>query len=393
MSMSLQLPPNDEGFSVETREASPSNFLIKIESFSLLSEYGIGKYESREFEGGDYKWKLIIYLDGLESEKEGDSDHVCVFVAAAGTSSLPVDWEINAIFTIFLYNQISDNYLCFRGKPRRFHEMKPKWGFTKLISKKFLTDPCNGYIVEDTCVFGAEVFVNKTQRVIERLSLLNKTCRNYKREWTISHSSKMGGRVWNSEDFTVEDYRCPTSKVKKLLHKEMQQLISLCDRMAESAKLVAECLNSENEQQFSDYDTAANGVSSAAESIEMAIGKWFLIFLMFTLRYSSSVVTPPGAAMFVLGDSSAPRYFFSLSSSHVELFIVVSFSENENAAKKMGFPYSTPFYSQNGSIEGIIDGLNFGSAEATILYRYSGSLSYQFIQFLPSFTPDSTIQY
>ncbi|KAH6810790.1 hypothetical protein C2S51_024552 [Perilla frutescens var. frutescens] len=146
----------------------------------------------------------------------------------------------------------------------------------------------------------------------------------------------------------------------------------------------------------------------AAESIEMAIGKWFLIFLMFTLRYSLSVVTPPDAAMFVLGDSSVdcgennplngflhqnlsrfpcngsdttllPQLLgtLSLSSSHVELFIVVSFSENENAAKKMGFPYSTPFYSQNGSIKGIIDGLNFGSAEATILYRYSGSLSYQ----------------
>lgn len=45
------------------------------------------------------------------------------------------------------------------------------------------------------------------------------------------------------------------------------------------------------------------------------------------------------------------------------------------AAKKMGLPYATPFYSQNGSIKGILDGLNFGSAEATILY--SGSRSYQ----------------
>ncbi|KAH6817957.1 hypothetical protein C2S51_001560 [Perilla frutescens var. frutescens] len=208
MSMSLQLPPNDEGFSVETREAPPSDFLMKIESFSLLSEYGIGEYESREFEGGDFKWKLMIYLDGLESEEESDSDHVCVFVAAAGTSSLPMNWEINAIFTIFLYNQISDNYLCFRGKPRRFHEMKPKWGFTKLISKEFLTDPRNGYVVEDTCVFGAEVFVTKTPRVIERLSLLKETSRTtYNPEWEISHCSKLEGRVWFSKDFTVEDYR------------------------------------------------------------------------------------------------------------------------------------------------------------------------------------------
>lgn len=41
----------------------------------------------------------------------------------------------------------------------------------------------------------------------------------------------------------------------------------------------------------------------------------------------------------------------------------------------MGLPYTIPFYSQNGSIQGILGGVNFGSAEATILYP--GSRSYQ----------------
>ncbi|KAI3459822.1 hypothetical protein Pfo_016485 [Paulownia fortunei] len=192
------LPSDDEEFTMETRDASPAHFLIKIESFSLLSEYGIQKYESREFVAGDYKWRLIIYPDGQESEN--DDKHISVYLAMAGTSSLPVDWEVNAIFSFFLLNQISDKYLCFRGKMRRFHAMIPKWGFSKLISKKSLTDQSNGYLVDDNCVFGAEVFVNKSQRVIECVSL--KITVPYKRDWKISKFSELED-VWTSEEFSV----------------------------------------------------------------------------------------------------------------------------------------------------------------------------------------------
>lgn len=38
-----------------------------------------------------------------------------------------------------------------------------------------------------------------------------------------------------------------------------------------------------------------------------------------------------------------------------------------NAAEKMGLPHTPPFYSQNGSIEGLSGGLNYGSAQATIM--------------------------
>ncbi|EYU30060.1 hypothetical protein MIMGU_mgv1a026327mg, partial [Erythranthe guttata] len=58
---------------------------------------------SKEFDVGDYKWRLIIYPYG----KEKDHSHVSVYLAMAETSSLPIDWEFNANFTIFLYNQIS----------------------------------------------------------------------------------------------------------------------------------------------------------------------------------------------------------------------------------------------------------------------------------------------
>ncbi|KAL8041226.1 hypothetical protein ABFX02_10G151900 [Erythranthe guttata] len=197
-SSSPKMPDGDNEFAAETRHVSP-HFLTKIESFSLLSEYGIEKYETRVFESGDYKWRLIIYPDGNESQDKGN--HVSVYLAMADTSSLPVDWEIDAIFTIFLYNQISDKYLCYRVS---FNETKFKWGFPKLISKKKLRDQSNGYLVHDTLVLGAEVFVCKRQqRVTESVTLHRPTKSPQKREWKIQGFSKLGNDPWFSEEFTI----------------------------------------------------------------------------------------------------------------------------------------------------------------------------------------------
>uniref|UniRef100_K4CF54 MATH domain-containing protein n=1 Tax=Solanum lycopersicum TaxID=4081 RepID=K4CF54_SOLLC len=46
----------DEEVTVEVRDASPAHYLLKIESFSLLSESGIDKFESNEFVAAGYKW-------------------------------------------------------------------------------------------------------------------------------------------------------------------------------------------------------------------------------------------------------------------------------------------------------------------------------------------------
>ncbi|KAL7097621.1 hypothetical protein ACP275_10G156200 [Erythranthe tilingii] len=194
-----------EEFTAETRQHVSPHFLTKIESFSLLSEYGIEKYETRLFESRDYKWRLIIYPDGNESQDKGN--HVSVYLTMADTSSLPVDWEIDAIFTIFLYNQISDKYLGYRVNWRRFNETKFKWGFHKLISKKKLRDQSNGYLVHDNLVLGAEVFVCKRQqRVTESITLHRPTKSPQKREWKIEGFSKLGNDPWFSEEFTIRSF-------------------------------------------------------------------------------------------------------------------------------------------------------------------------------------------
>ncbi|KAL1561393.1 hypothetical protein AAHA92_04102 [Salvia divinorum] len=178
---------------------------MKIERFSSLSARLIGSYETRAFEAGGYTWKLIIYPDGYTGE-DGYTDedyNVSVTFSIADTSSLPVGWEVNAIFAFFIHNQVEDNYVCFRGTTSRFNAVIPRWGLSKLISKVALMDPSNGYVVDDNCVFGAEVLVIESERVSECLSLV-KDAVAIKHEWEIPDFSK---GVWRSEEFYVGKYK------------------------------------------------------------------------------------------------------------------------------------------------------------------------------------------
>ncbi|KAL7097609.1 hypothetical protein ACP275_10G155600 [Erythranthe tilingii] len=182
-----------------TRYVSPAHFLTKIEYFSLFTKYGIDKYETMEFKVGDYKWKLIIYPNG----KKGGGDHISVYLAMAQTSSLPMDWEFNAIFTIFLYDQILDNYLCF-SRVCRFNETKYEWGFPEFISKENLINRSSGYLVDDNLVLGAEVFVLKRRRVVERVTLLEPLI-YLTRNWKIPNFSKLRD-FWISDEFPLKGF-------------------------------------------------------------------------------------------------------------------------------------------------------------------------------------------
>ncbi|KAL3641557.1 hypothetical protein CASFOL_012372 [Castilleja foliolosa] len=186
---------------METREASPAHFLIKIDSFSLLQKRGIDKLETREFKSGEYNWRLVIYPNGHGTGK-GDQGYVSVYLALVDTNDLPSNWEVNAVFSIFLFDHISDNYLHSIGRARRFHAIKQEWGFMKFISKKDLIDPSNGYLIDDLCVFGAEVFVNENKAVIECMSLKSVNNYQYEREFKVSNFSTLKEN-WVSEEFTV----------------------------------------------------------------------------------------------------------------------------------------------------------------------------------------------
>nr|XP_016465619.1 PREDICTED: ubiquitin carboxyl-terminal hydrolase 12-like [Nicotiana tabacum] len=147
--------------------------------------------------------KMIIYPDGDGSED--GCDHIFVYLAIAETSSLQAGWEVNATFSFLIFDQIHDKYLVMRGMEQRFHNIKSEWGFPNYISHETFRKPSKGYLVNDKCVFGVDIYVIKNRGVGECVSLLDES-ESYKHEWKISEFTKLKS-VLCSEEFTVGAYK------------------------------------------------------------------------------------------------------------------------------------------------------------------------------------------
>ncbi|XP_060174454.1 ubiquitin C-terminal hydrolase 13-like [Lycium barbarum] len=82
---------------------------------------------------------------------------------ADATSLAPAGWEVHAAFRLYLRDQNKGNYLVLQDtsneKGRRFQAMNVEWGFDRFMSQEAFSNPENGYVVDDTCVLGAEVYV------------------------------------------------------------------------------------------------------------------------------------------------------------------------------------------------------------------------------------------
>ncbi|XP_062165035.1 MATH domain and coiled-coil domain-containing protein At3g58250-like [Alnus glutinosa] len=81
-----------------------------------------------------------------------------------------------------------------------------EWGFAQLLSHDILNESSNGYLVDDTCVFGVEVFVIKGTCRGENLSMVNQPQPNYF-TWRIDDYSALKDEVYLSEQFIVEGRR------------------------------------------------------------------------------------------------------------------------------------------------------------------------------------------
>lgn len=83
-------------------------------------------------------------------------------------------------------------------------------------------DPSKGYLVEDSCLFGAEVFVVKSERVSECLSLM-KAASSSRRDWKISDFSKLES-VWSSEEFELGDQKWSTTLTIYIPHQSLKAI-------------------------------------------------------------------------------------------------------------------------------------------------------------------------
>ncbi|KAL8264653.1 hypothetical protein R6Q59_022783, partial [Mikania micrantha] len=73
-----------------------------------------------------------------------NDDHISLHVVICDTGSDSKGWEVCV-----------DVYV--NGHTTRFHMKKTTWGFDKLISTKSFMESENGYLFNDSCVFGVEI--------------------------------------------------------------------------------------------------------------------------------------------------------------------------------------------------------------------------------------------
>ncbi|RVW61022.1 GDSL esterase/lipase [Vitis vinifera] len=86
------------------------------------------------------------------------------------------------------------------------------------------------------------------------------------------------------------------------------------------------------------------------------------------------------AALYLLGDSSVDcgdnTLFYPIFHHNLSLHPCNGSDSSllpHFLAEKMGFPYTPPFLTQNGTLQGLLNGLNFGSAQAAIMNVPTGN--------------------
>ncbi|PIM98003.1 Speckle-type POZ protein SPOP [Handroanthus impetiginosus] len=198
---------DQHGVSGSTSDTPPTHYILKIDSFSLLTKNN-ERYTSAKFEAGGYDWKLVLHPNG--NKNKGVTDHISLYLLLVSPPTTP-GWEVRALFRLFLLNHSNYTYFTLKDTAdngRWFHSLNLEWGFDKFIPHAAFKDPANGYLVNDTCVFGAEVYVCQETLIGkgESLSMIKDPI-TYKNTWRIANFSTLTEECLESKPFNAADHK------------------------------------------------------------------------------------------------------------------------------------------------------------------------------------------
>ncbi|KAL8264646.1 hypothetical protein R6Q59_022776 [Mikania micrantha] len=95
-------------------------------------------------------------------------------------------------------------FVDVNGHRTKFNEKKTSWGFDKLLSLESFMESKNGYLFDDSCVFGVEIFAVPEFTRLDRCLLMTKplpTMNTF--TWTIKKFSDLTDEVVYSDIFKV----------------------------------------------------------------------------------------------------------------------------------------------------------------------------------------------
>ncbi|KAK3005115.1 hypothetical protein RJ639_016505 [Escallonia herrerae] len=147
--------------------------------------------------------KLSLYPNG--NTNRGGKGHLSLYLEIAGTGTLPPGWEVHVNMKMLVYDHKKDKFFAFQddtGGTKRFHPMKTEWGLDKLLPLCTFNDTNNNFLVDDSCVFGVELFLVRDTGDGESMSFV-KDFKQATHIWTIDNlSGKRNGKNLH-EQFSV----------------------------------------------------------------------------------------------------------------------------------------------------------------------------------------------
>ncbi|XP_021737852.1 uncharacterized protein LOC110704379 [Chenopodium quinoa] len=178
-------------------EKAPAHCILKIDSFSELQDAYVSRknkdyLESTEFSVGGFTWMLSVCPKRNEPE-QGD-EHLSVYVTLV--DKLEPGSLVDVVLRFFVHDHLRDAYLSVLDvRERRFHALKDKWGVPKFVPISTFNDADYGFLVDDCCVFGAEVLVINNQQVkISTMSIVEeKSVKSY--TWRIESFQSLSKRL------------------------------------------------------------------------------------------------------------------------------------------------------------------------------------------------------
>ncbi|XP_021886895.1 probable inactive serine/threonine-protein kinase fnkC [Carica papaya] len=180
----------------------PPDHIFEIKSFSSLRKDKIQRHEFNTFQTGGLNWRLCFYPEGCK-ERNG-SGHISLYLEILKEGTFPSQWEVTVNFKMFVFDQIRNKYHIIQdadGVPKCFNGITKEWGFAHLVSQKTFNDPQSGFLVNDHCKFGVEIFVIKHMCNKNVMIKDPANCNTY--TWLIDNFSTLNSRRHESMTFTI----------------------------------------------------------------------------------------------------------------------------------------------------------------------------------------------
>ncbi|GAB4838762.1 hypothetical protein Ancab_039858 [Ancistrocladus abbreviatus] len=189
--------------SIRSGEQPPAHYKLDVNSFSLLTgslPTASSFLQSTEFSVGGYRWVLQIYPTG--NENDNGKGHISIYLKLC--DKLKAGSFINVIFRVLIYDQERNKYLIMQDlREKRFDATNAIWGMSRALPQTAFNAKCNGFLMQDRCTFGAEVFIiNTTIPTSAEVSYIEgNRMRTY--TWRVEKFSELSDDAYSPE-FTIE---------------------------------------------------------------------------------------------------------------------------------------------------------------------------------------------